>query len=352
MTPSPAIPLPPERGVAWQFIDPGSRPGVNVPEAGEDGRAAFDTRENRLIFFGGKNDYDMTVADTWFYYPQSNRWEKLTASELSPPPREDHVLVYDPLRHKAIMHGGEDGDTSNQLWELDLNTLQWEDKTDSTSPYLEDHYALYVPETHGMYVFGGQNEQFPVLADLWFLNLDLQSPEYYRWKKIQPEGEKHPPGRVDHCMAYDPYKKRLLLFGGWNKGKDYFTTDTWDYSIAANQWKRITPRDRHHYPPSRRHFAAAVDLQNKMWVIFGGRGEGSMINDIWAFDMVRDVWIDLTPGPAPRLDHTLFYDPSSGEIYLYGGDEGLPGQSGKLHDLWKIKLPAPPQPAAEASEKK
>lgn len=328
-----------EPGVLWRLLDEGTQPGVNVPSAGEDAAVAFDDRENRLVFFGGKTDEDVNTNETWFYFPERNQWEKLTASGVSPPAREDHVLAYDSYRYKIILHGGEDGDTSNELWELDLNTLQWENKTTAETPFLEGHDGIHIDEKKGVYIFGGENEQYASLADLWFLDLDPESPGYFRWKKIEPEGKKHPAPRVDPRLVYDHHKNRLLLYGGWDKGNKVFTNETWEYSFEQNRWEKITPKRKRPFPPSRRHAGSVADIQNNLWIIFGGKSEGGLLNDIWVFDMENDVWINVTPGPSPRMDHIVFYEPRSGEIYLYGGDHiHREGYSQKLHDLWKFKL--------------
>ena len=312
------------------------------PAAGEDMAIAFDTQENRLILFGGKTDTDSTVSETWIYYPTRNQWEQLQTSAKNPPPREDHILIYDSHRHKAIMHGGEDGDTSNELWELDLTSLQWESKSDSLVPPLEDHTAEYVTFQKCAYFFGGQNEERPILNDIWKLNLDPESPEFYQWSKIEPIAEsKRPKARIYHEMAYDEDRNRLLIFGGWDKIEDEFTTDTWAFYFETNTWKKIKHKKKKgkFSPSPRRHMTAALDKRRNLWIIFGGDGEGGPLNDTWAFDLTNDTWKNLTPGPPPRRDHSMLYDANSGEIYMYGGDLSTKKSTEKLHDLWKLNLP-------------
>ena len=55
----------------------------------------------------------------------------------------------------------------------------------------------------------------------------------------------------------------------------------------------------------------------------------------WAFDLASDVWINVTPGPQPRMDLQAVYDPVSGGMILYGGDARL---RSKFHDLWEMKI--------------
>ncbi len=329
-----------DRGASWVKVHDGSAAGKTAPAAGEDAEVAFDTKEKRLVFYGGKTDKDETLNETWFYYPGEKRWEQLTGSNLTPPAREDHILIYDTFRHKAIMHGGEDGDTSNELWELDLATMQWTQMTNDDVPFIEDHTAFYADAAKGAYFFGGQNEKDPRLDDLWFLNLDPDSPDFYKWKVVEPSGKKRPDGRIDHTMVYDGRKNRILIYGGWDKEEDVFTNNTWAYKIDDNKWKRITPKSKKFFPSDRRHIGSVLEPENGLWIIFGGRGAGGPLNDIWAFDTEKDLWINATPGPAPRMDHNMFYNPFTGEINIVAGDEGKRYSDEKLHDMWKLNIDA------------
>lgn len=56
---------------------------------------------------------------------------------------------------------------------------------------------------------------------------------------------------------------------------------------------------------------------------------------LWALDLNLDVWINITPGPQPRIDHQAMYDPQSRRMIIYGGDAWL---QGKFHDLWELQI--------------
>ena len=322
----------------WEEIHNWNKPGLDMPSAGEDAAIVFDHIGNRLVLFGGKTDQDEVLNETWFYFPETHVWKQLMESKLSPPTREDHVLIFDPVRNAIIMHGGEDGDTSNDIWELDLATLQWHIKSDTSSPPMENHEAVYARSHFGAYFFGGRNKVKKSMNDLWFLNLDPNSDAYYTWKKIESEGSKIPDSREDFSMMFDEVENRLLIFGGWNRIAKEFTTDTWEFRFDKNKWREIKHKSKAFYPPHRRHAGSAFDEKNRIWIIFGGQGIGGPLNDTWGFDLATDKWENLTPGPPPRIDHSLIYDPVSGEVFLFGGDRAIPMDSRKLHDLWKLKL--------------
>lgn len=72
-------------------------------------------------------------------------------------------------------------------------------------------------------------------------------------------------------------------------------------------------------------------------MICGGRGDEGFLMDVWAFDLGEDLWINITPGPQPRVDHMAIYDPKDHRLLMYGGDAHW---SRKLHDLWELEIHA------------
>ena len=77
------------------------------------------------------------------------------------------------------------------------------------------------------------------------------------------------------------------------------------------------------------------DPLRNWFIIMGGRGEEGFLNDVWALDLNYLVWINMTPGPEPRLDHQAVYDPESHRMLLYGGDAHL---DHKLRDVWELEI--------------
>jgi hypothetical protein len=56
---------------------------------------------------------------------------------------------------------------------------------------------------------------------------------------------------------------------------------------------------------------------------------------VWVLDIENDVWLNITPGPQPRLDQQAILDLQSQRLILYGGDARL---RGKFHDLWELQI--------------
>jgi hypothetical protein len=90
--------------------------------------------------------------------------------------------------------------------------------------------------------------------------------------------------------------------------------DTWEFDLASATWNAIVEAETVNEPafarcdfpvdftqpnrqaPDRRsaHFAS-LDTQRGEWVVFGGKTDCGIINDVWTFDLARDAWINLKP---------------------------------------------------------
>jgi hypothetical protein len=300
-----------------------------------------DTVANRLVLFGGKDDADRDGNEVWTLDLDRFTWSRPDIQGPVPPGCEDHVAIFDPVGHRMIVHGGENGLTANQTWSLDLKTFRWRDLTDSTSPAREDHTAIYDSRARRMVIFGGRDNTGTVdYVNEWRLlafDLDPRSPKFEKWVELEC-GDVHAPGRSDHGAVYDPIKNRMVVFGGWDKVEHRYLDDTWACDFAdtpdgKGRWKKIKAKNSH--PPMRRHESGIYDAQRNWFVVYGGFGDQGYLNDVWAFDLTRDVWMNITPGPQPRLDHLAVYDPRRGQMLVYGGDAHL---ARKFHDVWELDV--------------
>jgi len=332
-----------------QWVD--RTPTINQsPAAGEDCAMIYDPQLHRLVLFGGKNDDDQNLNEVWTLDLAKNIWQKIDVHGESPTASEDHVIIYDPIGHRMILHGGENGLTWNHTWAFDLQTQRWRNMTphrvarrlrQSGAPAREDHTAIFDSRGKRMVIFGGRNKTSDDdeinKYDLWALDLDPQSPTFEQWQNLM-FNEKHPPGRSDHVAVFDSVKNRMVIHSGWDKEKKEYLDDTWAFYFAtppdsAGRWKKIKAKKSH--PPERRHAVGVYDTDRNWLIIYGGFGDEGYLNDVWAFDLSVDEWINITPGPQPRIDHQAIYDPKNRRLILYGGDARL---RGKFHDVWELQI--------------
>jgi hypothetical protein len=312
------------------------------PAASEDCASIYDPIQHRIVLFGGKNDEDRNMNEVWMLDLAKNKWQKIEAGNEIPPTSEDHAVIYDPIGYRMILHGGEDGLTTNKTWAFDLKTHRWRNMTpQSGAPAREDHTAIFDSRGKRMVIFGGRNQDSTYdhinIHEIWALDLDPNSPSFEKWQNLTLE-EKHPLGRSDHVAVYDSLKNRMIIYGGWDKEQKEYLGDTWAFDFdkpadSKSRWRQIKTKNSH--PPKRRHAVGVYDSARNWFIVCGGFGEEGYLNDVWTFDLTADVWINVTPGPPPRIDHQAIYDPQSQRLILYGGDAGF---KGKLHDLWELQI--------------
>jgi PKD repeat protein len=119
-------------------------------------------------------------------------------------------------------------------------------------------------------------------------------------------------------MAYDPALQGILIFGGYNLSRYGPDNDTWLFTNG--QWENLTPNGSIQ-PAARWAGLMAWDPVNQEMVLFGGRNNGTDLNDTWVYGSTG--WTQLFPTTQPSIRQTQFsvfaYDPTLHADYLYGG---------------------------------
>ncbi len=324
-----------------QWLDRTPELHHSAPLAAEDCAMMYNPVTRRVILFGGKNDDDENLNEIWSLDLDAQSWEQIVAENAGPPASEDHTAIYDPLGHRMIIYGGENGTTTNHTWAFDFETKLWRDITAPNAPAREDHSAIYESRHHRMIIFGGRHNDgendYINLHEVWALDLDPHSPRFEKWQNLTIN-EKHPLGRSDHAVVYDSLKNRMIIFAGWDKEKKEYLKDTWafyfeDSTGARPYWRQIKTKFSH--PHERRHAAGVYDASHNCFIVFGGFGDEGYLNDVWALNLNTDIWVNITPGPQPRLDHQVVYDAASKRLLLYGGDARM---TRKFHDVWELQI--------------
>ena len=150
-----------------------------------------------------------------------------------------------------------------------------------------------------------------------------------RWAEIAP------PARAGHASAYDVQHRRLIVFGGKVDGP--LRNDVWVLSLSGQpRWDRLRPAGE---PPSPRSgSAAAYDELRDRLLLFGGRDtSGQPLDDLWELTFHgRPAWSRIGasgPHPAARWRATLTHDPVGARFILYGGQRDY---FTRLGDAWTL----------------
>ena len=148
-----------------------------------------------------------------------------------------------------------------------------------------------------------------------------------RWSAISPSGLTPAP-RADQSWTVDPSSAVAYLFAGRGDGSDL--DDLWAYDLTADVWERLEPAgDR----PAPRHDHVAAWIEGLGLVVFGGRTDSGALDDFWAYDPGVNAWRTLgvagsRPGPRTGACVALRAD---GRLWLLGGQSA---DGSVLADAW------------------
>ena len=217
----------------------------------------------------------------------------------SPPPRQYHSAIYDPVRHRMIVHGGKVA-------------------------------GIQIPA--GWDFFSGE------LGDTWALDLGPEPA----WTQVMAQGPSVPRG-MGRDAVYDPFEDRMLVFGS-SCNNSLFGPITFDVLSDLGAWglslggppawdslDTNTPQ-----PPGRCFFAAVPDLGRRRVIVLGG-GYGYLGGGLcniapigyfyhwehpWAFglDGESHSWTQL-PSIHPAQSRTLLavLDSRRNRVIMSGG---------------------------------
>ncbi|MGH7724418.1 MAG: Kelch repeat-containing protein [Candidatus Eiseniibacteriota bacterium] len=294
-------------GGAWTELAPPCRVAHTV---------IYDPPRDRLILFGGSDG--LLRNDVWSLpLTGTPRWTHLSPMGVPPSPREAHSAIYDPVGDRMLVFGGHDGAPRGDVWELTLaGTPQWTQLTPGGSPPAArgGHSAIYDPLRHRMLVVAGLGAG-GVLGDVWQLSLG-GSPT---WSAIAPSGTPLPP-RTRQVAIYDPPRDRLVLFGGDQGQLHQVLGDTWALALGTSPaWTLIVPSGSGPEPRSRS--TAIYDPNGDRMFLQGGSQAASFFTyfDLWQLNLQTNQWTFLGDNNPLRHAAGAIYDPVRARLVLVGG---------------------------------
>ena len=300
---------------------------------------AYDGRRGKIVLFGG---FDVRtgggLSDLWDLDPTTFSWtERATSNEsVSPDGLMYASLVSDDAGGRLELVAGADvraprptGGPSGSngfddhsygqrgIWELDPAGPQFIDRSPGSD--IPDHIShpafAYNPATGKTYLFSGDNG-------------GSHDPETCGWDgkswsclKASTSDSPNSWGPTEAAMAYDPARKSLILFGGYeseyNRGYGIRGNGTWELG-ADGIWNQLTPASS---PPARTRHRMVTDTTRKKILLFGGDWR---YNDVWEWDGAAVTWTNRTPPvstnvPAPRDFPLLSYDEGRQKMFLFDG---------------------------------
>lgn len=295
-----------------------------LPSERLDHSALYDPIRDRMIVFGGLTDGNVFLNDVFALSLSGvSTWTPITPAGAVPAARRLHSAIYDPVRDRMIIYGGNDGGVRNDTWVLTLSgTPTWTELLPLGGPpnVGMEHTAIYDPVRDRMIVFGGRDVVGTIRGDVWELSLS-GAPT---WTRLTPTGTLG--ARTLHSAIYDPNRDGMIVCGGYDGA---LHSDTWLLTLADSPgWLQLTGDVA---PYSADHVAVYDATRNRM-VIFGG----ALASATWALDLgSTPTWTELAPDglrPVERGHHSAIYDPLRDRMVVFGGYSWAP----LYNDVWAL----------------
>ncbi|MFH2109678.1 MAG: kelch repeat-containing protein [Candidatus Bathyarchaeota archaeon] len=286
----------------WVELSPAVRP----PPRFNPGVAYIPDRQAILIF-GGYKPPERNLGDTWLFDVKTDTWRELEPSN-SPTPRSNVGMAYDTKNGKVILFGGSSNSEypTSDTWAYDFEANTW----------TEMHPAAFPKPQYGVgMVYDSLNERILLLEGHWVTRESgavrdgydggLYTYDYAAdtWTKIECST---PPGRYWYSTAYDNDLGRMIVFGGirWIGGYGNMYDETWVYDSETNTWSKSIEKG-----PEKRYISGmAYDQGGGVTVLFGGAvvvgdapGGGDLreyYSDTWALNATLG-WSRLLESAAP-----------------------------------------------------
>jgi len=236
-------------------------------------------------------------------------------------------ITYDQARKQIVMFGGflsagPSNDAVNTTWLWD--GTRWAQPAPAHAPAARTGSALVFDEQRQVVVlFGGQLMSGMTQADVW-------EWDGVDWTERTPTAPAvPPPGRQQHCMAYDTARGQTVVFGGVSAtgtcsdqpGYEGSCNDTWEWNGFV--WTPGPSVSSTTLPP-RTSCGLAYDQKRARTVLYGGfraaSQNGGPLGDLWEWDGVS--WTPKTtaaPSPGLRYQHSLVYDTNRQKVVFLGG---------------------------------
>lgn len=310
------VPLPDIQDEVWAFqLDCNSWEPLAASGIGPRARfaVAHDTQRNRLLVFGGRerrNNAYVNLRDVWALDLATDTWSELTTSGTQPPARSSPVAVYDAVRDRLVIFGGNSSTSGltltgiNDLYALDLATNTWTQLTPTGAPSPRLYHAAVVLDRE-MVVYGGTpNFDGPYHEDTFALDLDQDT-----WRLVTANG---PVARFGAELFADASTGRVFMFGGHDGTNLGNRNDVWELNVGTGQWTNTRPGDtlsgqangQCDFPPDfttiepgapERRYSFVRAQSSSHGYVFGGKTDCGAVNDVWSLEFASGTWTNLRP---------------------------------------------------------
>lgn len=158
------------------------------------------------------------------------------------------------------------------------------------------------------------------------------------WSLVGPQAGAQ---RFTPAVIVDPVRQRLVSFGG---ADSVVSAATWTFSLTNGTWVPLATAGTP--PPARRLHGAVYDSHADRMLVFGGLGDGGLLDDVWQLTLSgTPTWSPLavTGTPGPRASFGCAYDAAGDRLIVYGGYDSDTLHYGATSDAWALSLAGSPE---------
>jgi MYXO-CTERM domain-containing protein len=298
-------------GLFRQQIEGGQESWQQVPAP------VFDLKQKKLVVDEARQEL-VTFGETREIWALDAAGQWLPKAMISPPNYTAPGMVYDTLRKRIVIFGGQlpspvgQGARSRLVWER--GDPGWIQLNPTTGPEARAEHAMLFDKKRGLTVVYGGSTQAGVVDDLW-------TWDGAQWAELKPAGNKPPPLKLA-SLVYDEQTDQYLLYGGISSDDPQSASSTlWAYNPTTAAWTSSAS-------PAGKRFAhaAAYDALKGRMLLQGGRSvSNAIVGSTWEYK--AGVWKQFTGASSGRSHHGMaFVDGSSSfrGIYLVGGQSTAP----------------------------
>jgi len=318
----------------WEFLDT-----TPFPEARRAASMVYNNATDRMILFGGADEEQNVLGDTWLFDYNSNNWTQQSPTN-HPSARVRHRMIYDSESDVVLSFFGTWPTWTSQsliqndlVWAYDTNNDHWRRMSPTTQTGLVDMMMAYDSESDMSIIFGGMDftDPQPIVGQTWAYDLNLDT--YFDLSPVIA-----PSPRAAGGLAYDSQSDRIVQFGGiLSLTSNLASGETWIFDYNSNNWTNAAPAIA---PSPRLGTYMTYDSGSDRVILFGGitLNPSTVIhNDTWAYDLETNTWEEMNPTSAPdaRYGSAITYDSESDRVILFGGNPSATTTTSTFSDTWE-----------------
>ncbi len=302
---------------SWTNRTPTPRP-PSWPAPRDGAKATFDSARGRLVLFGGWTG-GTTLDELWECDLATATWTNRTPTPRPTQwPRFAISLTFDSVRGRVILYGG--SQVNDELWEWDGATGSWTGLTPTVRPptWPSGNVQAITHDPAGQRVMA--------LTDLQFSNAFIEyDQDAGVWTPIvATQSPSFAPGIRHHVFTFDSRRGKAVAFGGFDSVSRSRAVFEWDRGTGA--WVNPAPSSLPPSWPTPRALAAGVfDPVADRTLVFGGSDNSGLRGDLLEWNGDAGTWTTRSPTagwPTPRYKHAMAYDADRRVVVLFGGVAG------------------------------